>query len=229
MGSTGRSLQLITEKQGKTLKKIANQTRNLKNEQYRVVDDDGNVLLKKQGKEHQVTMTVGESRQTLPNAISIHNHPSGGTFSTEDLNDFGYGAKAIVASAPEGDYMLENLKMGTKNQYNGWLDMRNAMESEGVYKEWGVLELRNEARKAPHLQALREEQNKVTDEWYRRKQAGASSEELSALVAKSDRLGNEYSKALQAEERRLEVEPVHTWLKQNAGKYGFRYTFTEKK
>lgn len=79
--------------QDKTIKEYARKTANLKNEQYRIIDSNGNVLLKKQGDKHSVVMTLGEKREYMFGNISLHNHPGGGTFSIADLNDFGNGAK----------------------------------------------------------------------------------------------------------------------------------------
>lgn len=228
MGSTGKA-SLISDKQGKAIQKIANRTRKLKNEQYRILDAEGNAVLTAQGAEHMVKTSVGDKRNNMPGNISIHNHPSGGTFSADDFDDFGYGAKAIVAATPEGDYMLENLKVGTPTQYEGWYDMRDQMIADGAYKEWGILELRREAEKSPSVAKISAEIRKYSDEWLQQRNAGVPDSELTSLITKVNDLQTQYHNALKAEERRLETEPAHEWLKKNASKYGFRYTFKEKR
>ena len=101
-----------SEKQDRKLQSVANKIRNYKNEQYFVINDDGEIILHKKGGVGEVTHTVGESREFLPGAITLHNHPGdgefGGTFSDVDWRDFGYGAKEIRVSAPEGDYIITN-------------------------------------------------------------------------------------------------------------------------
>lgn len=119
-----------TEAQSKTLGKIIKKTANLKKEQYRIIDKDGNVLLEKKGDKSSVASTVGEHRENLPGNISIHNHPEGGTFSTADLSDFGYGAQEIVVASPEGTYSLVNTRMGQPDQFDGWIPLRDAIEKD---------------------------------------------------------------------------------------------------
>ena len=89
----------VTPLQNKTINQIANKTRNLKKEQYRIVNENGEIVLEKKGQEHEVSATLGEKREYLPGAVSIHNHPAGGTFSYPDLRDFGTGA-SVCSSIP---------------------------------------------------------------------------------------------------------------------------------
>lgn len=228
MGSVGSGNNTITPQQEKALNKIANKTRNLKNEQYRIVDQEGNVLLSKQGKEHEVSATVGEKRQFMDGNISIHNHPAGGTFSSADFTDFGHGATEIWAAAPEGTYKLINTRVGKDDQFSGWTRMRDAYNRD-IDHDMSYLTLRDKANEAPHIKALRDEMSSVSKKWVEARDSGASQSVLDGYIKRFDELENQLRPAVKAEIRRLEVEPNHEWLKKNASKYGFKYVFEERK
>lgn len=215
----------VTDAQLKTIGQIAKKTRNYKNEQYRAVNESGEVVLEKRGDGHSVTATVGEKRDTLRGAVTIHNHPDGGTFSTADLNDFGYGARAMYVAAPEGNYILENVRYGANDQYNGWYDMREAMENDNSLHFNSVLDVRKKAQEAPHIRALSEQMHKLSDRWVTLHDSGGSQVEMGKIADQYNKIEAVYKEQLKAEERRVEVEPYHNFLRANARKYGFRYTF----
>ncbi len=219
----------VTPAQTKMLAEVARRTRNLKNEQYRIINEDGEVVLHKKGNGNAVSATVGEKREHLENAVSIHNHPDGGTFSQDDLNEFGFGAKAMVVATPEGDYTLANKRMGQSNQYEGWLAMRNAMDDAGITRDRSFIEIRNEAQKAPAVKKKMDQMNKTSEAWVNARTAGASQKTLDGLMGKFEKEQAEYRELLQAEQRLVETKPYHDFYKKNAAKYGFSYSFKEKK
>lgn len=177
----------VTTAQNKTINRLARQTRDLKNEQYRIVNEDGDVVLEKKGTKHQVNSTVGEKREFMEGAVSIHNHPDGGTFSEPDLRDFGFGARQIVAASPEGTYKLTNMEYGTRNAKSGWHDMSEAMERAGVTKEISFTELRKQAQSQPAVARQMKAMQKTSDQWVRAREAGKSQATLDRLAAQYDR------------------------------------------
>ena len=214
--------------QDRTIGRIAKKTAELKREQYRIVNADGAVVLENRGDKHSVAATVGEKREHLRGNVSIHNHPDGGTFSPDDLSDFGYGAKEMVVSGPDGIYSLVNAKYGTKEQFSGWLDMREALEK--ACPETSGIKLLQQARKNLEHCEERERMSAISAEFVRRKDAGESVDDLRTWINGSgyDELEARYKKKLAAEQRRLEVEPFHRFYRENAGKYGFLYRFTPR-
>ena len=216
-----------TKKQNAEIQRVAKRTANLKKEQYRIIDRDGNVLLMKKGIAHEVAATVGEKRELLKGNISIHNHPSGGTFSADDLSDFGYGAKEIVAASPEGTYSLVNTNVGKPNQYEGWLDLKRAMEND--IQEVSTIQLRREARDNLRNSKTAKELRAIEDRFYKiqSEQGNAEAQEyITKNRQRYDSLVEQNTKEIDAEYRRLEVKPYDDYLKKNAKKYGFKYTFT---
>ena len=228
MGSVGSGNNTITPQQERALNKIANKTRNLKNEQYRIVDQDGNVLLTKHGGKGEVSATVGEKRQFMSGNIGIHNHPEGGTFSSADFRDFGFGATEIWVATPEGNYKLINTRVGKDNQFSGWNDMQEAYDRD-INTDMSYITLRNEAQQSTHIKSMMDEMSSISKEFMEKRNSGASQSTLDALGKKYDTLEAKYKTELKKEIRRLEVEPNHKWLKKNASKYGFKYVFEEKK
>ena len=229
MGSTGAITERLTSQaQEKTLRKLIKQTANLKKEQYRIVDDDGNVIFKKQGKNDHVSMTVGEHRQYGDGTVSIHNHPQddgalGGPFSENDLTDFGYGAKAIVVSAPEGEYRLTNLRFGKKDQTAGWIPLQN--EIKKVDANHSTAKVLKESNRIMAESAINKELKATSDRWVKRREAGASKEELDAISAHYDELSKKYKAELHRVRRKLEIQPYHEVYKKYAKKYGFQYIY----
>lgn len=216
----------VTEAQNKTLARIARQTRDLKNEQYRIINEDGEVVAVSKGTAHEVGLTRGEKRDKLPGAVSIHNHPAGGPFSSEDLDEFGMGARAMVVSGPDGVYRLTNTKYGTRDAHSGWYDMREAMEKAGIFEERGALYYRRKAEQSPKIKRMAAAREKLAAEWVRAREAGKP---LDALNERMGKMQEEYRAALRAEERRLEVQPYHDFYRKNARRYGFKYEFTPRK
>lgn len=232
--SNGKRVSLgRTVAQDKTINKISKRTRELKNEQYRIVDKDGNVLLTKQGIQHQVEVSVGEKREFLSGNISIHNHPNiygGGTFSPDDIKDFGYGAKEIVAVAREGNYRLVNV---TKDRVNGnWMELKAGLDK--IWQEadnQSSLQLRKQAQENLKNSTTKRQLEAITETWdkiQREKGKEAGKKYLDSVSAKFTELEARYKEEVSKEARRLEVEPYHEYLKKNAKKYGFRYIFEKR-
>lgn len=214
--------RMPTDEQSKTLKRIESRTRNLKNEQYRVVDRDGNVILEKQGNKNSVSYSVGEARDNIPGNITIHNHPDGGTFSSADLSDIGYGATEIRAASPEGTYILRNARYG--GRYDAakdktWVNMRDDIDvaSEGFKTH---RQLKSEIRK-PYDEQLKP----YTEKWEQRKAAGASWDELNAIAAEYTAKADSFRPQIEAAARKAYVDQYHQWYKSNAGNYGLEYEF----
>lgn len=211
--------------ESRILKKYIKSTANLKNEQYRIIDANGNVLIKKQGEEHQVSITTGEKREYLDGNISLHNHPNGGTFSADDIRDFGFGAKEIVISTPEGQYRLINTNYGTRKEKDGWLDFQRGLEK-----------VQSEEMNFRTLQDKANEYVRTTDTYKRYERLGKevmnkkntlSNEEFRKWVdATKEEYDNAYKEvqSLRAKEmRRIETQSSHNYIKKNARKYGFKY------
>lgn len=221
--------------QEKTLNSIATKTRNLKKEQLRVVDREGNVIMQKQGDKHSVEFTVGEARDNFAGNVTIHNHPEGGTFSTADIRSLGYGPTEIRAAAPEGTYILRNLRYGTKYdalKEKTWFDMQNDLESASdSFKSTRKLKMEIKADK---YKAIYDEKvGKVANEWLKRKNEGASQEELDGLMQRYRKADAEYTLTykpkIEADVRKAYTDQYDTWYKQNAQNYGMEYQFIPAK
>lgn len=211
--------------QEKTLRGIENRTRNLKKEQFRVVDRNGEVVMQKQGDKNSVSYSIGEARDNFPGNITIHNHPDGGTFSTADLSDIGHGATEIRAAAPEGTYILRDINHGTKWNANqkGWYEMRDDLDAASATFKTDR-QLRSQIRKP-----FDEQLKPMVDKWDKRRSEGASQEELTSLA-------NEYTQACDAMRPQIEkavrtayVQQYHDWYKSNASTYGMEYEFIPAK
>lgn len=217
-----------TMKQDKAVKALVKRTQNLKKEQYRIVDADGNVVLEKKGDAHSVAATVGEKRDLMRGNISLHNHPAGGTFSSEDFSDFGYGAREIVAAAPEGTYRLINKKFGTKDAYSGWVNLRDGARA---IPEASTTALLQQARANLANSATQKELNAISSRWAEIKdqQGNAAAQAYYATVKdKYDALTERHKAEVQQESRRLETAPFHEYLKAHAAENGFIYRFEKK-
>lgn len=214
-----------TEAQAKTLKGIESRTRNLKKEQFRVVDREGNVVMQKQGDKNSVSYSVGEARDNFPGNITIHNHPDGGTFSSADLSDIGYGATEIRAASPEGTYTLRNLNYRTKwtEDQKGWMDMRNDIEAASQ-------EFKTHRQMKKELREPFEKQVKpISDKWAKMRAEGASQEELNKIAKEYTEKWDALKPQLEQAARQAYVDQYHRWYKANAGLYGFEYIFTPTK
>lgn len=226
-----------TAKQDKTIKKLAKQTANLKKEQYRIIDSDGNVVLVKKGDRGSVKSTYGEKRQYLDGNISLHNHPAGGTFSPDDIDEFGFGAKEIVVSSPEGTYRLINANFDNKKKYDGWKPMMEKMEKE-IDSDVSYFSLRDQAmknlsgKKNSEYAKAGKQLDAITNKFVEiRKEKGQEKANAFAKAnrEKMDALQAKRSSELKNEVRRLEVKPYHDFYKENAKKFGFVYKFEKKK
>ena len=223
-----------TEAQTKTLNGIASRTRNLKKEQFRVVDREGNVIMEKQGDAHSVTYKIGEARDNFPGNITIHNHPDGGTFSTPDLSDIGYGATEIRAAAPEGTYIMRNTRYGRKYdaaKEKTWFDMKEDLEKASAnFKNETAIKKETKAR----YQADYDEKVSVwAKKWAEAKGSGASSEELNKYIDKYNKAKDAWeaeNKPKMAKDiRKAYVDQYHNWYKTNAYNYGMEYQFVPVK
>lgn len=218
----------VTEAQNKAINRIAKRTRDFKNEQYRVINEDGEIVLEKKGGKGEVSATVGEKRQNLPGAVTIHNHPDGGTFSDSDLNEFGYGARQMVVASPEGTYKLTNVKYGTPDQYRGWHDMKNAMDVAGVTRERGFMEIRKEVGKIPAVARQAEAMSRTSDRWVKAREAGKPQATLDRLMTQYTRQEAKYKELRKSAERKVVTQPYHDFYRKNASKYGFKYEFIKR-
>lgn len=218
----------VTAAQNKTVDRIAKRTRDLKNEQYRIINEDGEIVVERKGTRHEVSGTVGEKRQYMEGGVGIHNHPEGGTFSEADLRDFGFGARQIVVASPEGTYKLTNTKYGTPDQSKGWLSMRNAMDAAGVTRERSFMELRKEAQSQPAVSRQMKAMQKTSAQWVKARQEGKPQAVLDRLTAQYNRQDAKYKSLLKTAERKVETQPYHDFYRKNASKYGFKYEFTRR-
>ena len=218
----------VTAAQNKTVDRLVKRTRDLKNEQYRIVNENGEVVLERKGTRGEVGGTVGEKRQYMPGGVGIHNHPDGGTFSDADLKDFGFGARQIVVASPEGTYKLTNTKYGTKDQASGWYDMQKAMDAAGVTRERSFTELRKEAQSQPAVARQMKAISKTSDQWVKAREAGKPQATLDRLTAQYNRQQAKYKTLLDAATRNAETQPYHDFYRKNASKYGFKYEFIKR-
>ena len=223
-----RGSSIVTDSQQRTINSIANKTRKLKNEQYRIVDESGNVVLTKRGDSGSVAATVGEKRDNMPGAVSIHNHPDGGTFSADDLTDFGYGARAIVAATPEGNYTLVNVKYGAKDQTSGWLAMQRDMEAKGITDDVSFTQIKRQTENTPRVKKQAKKLGNISQRWIDARNAGKPQAVLDRLMSEYDKESVIYRAIFQEEQRKQETKPYHNYYKKYARKYGFDYSFNKK-
>ena len=230
MGSVGSVAHIVSNaspEAEKTLKQIIRKTQNLKNEQYRIIGENGEVLVEGKGDAHKVSVTVGQKREYMEGATSIHNHPAGGTFSDDDLRDFGFGARMIVVAGPNGEqYRLINDNYGTPRQTEGWLALQDALKRDVTSKmSDSPLYYMQTARK--NLENSREykEMQRLSEKWVKRRAEGASQEELQKYYDQYEKYSTIYKQKVKREQRRIEVRPAHEYLKKNAKKYGFTYSY----
>lgn len=214
-----------TEAQSKTLKSIESRTRNLKKEQFRVVDREGNVVMQKQGDQNSVSYKIGEARDNFPGNVTIHNHPDGGTFSSADLSDIGYGATEIRAAAPEGTYSLRNIRHGTKwvDGQKTWVNMRDDLDAASESFKT-ARQLKKELRE-PYEQQVKP----IADRWAKMRESGAAQAELDAVAKEYTEKWDALKPQLEQATRKAYVDQYHHWYNENAGKYGFEYSFTPVK
>ena len=210
--------------QDKKLNSIANKIRNYKKEQLFIVDENGEVVFHKKGENGSVSYKVGEAREFFSGNIGIHNHPHGGTFSSADLSDFGYGIKEIRVAAPEGTYILTNKKFGKKEQHNGWYDMRERLDSTKFLNSW---ESRNQAQTSPKLVRMREKMSITARRWNAARDSGNEAK-AESLRKKYTELDRSYRTAVETETNKVFYGQYHDFFKTNAKTYGFEYKFVKK-
>ncbi len=209
------------EAQEKTVNKIAKQTANLKNEQRRIIDENGNVVAEAKGSAHDVALTVGVMREFGKGAVDIHNHPEGGTFSAPDMKSFGYGVKEIVVSTPEGVYRL----IRATEKMPEWVKMRDALEAIPETSLVGLIKKSQEnMSNSPSARAIQ----KISEKWAQIKDTKGIAEANEYLANNKERYDSfvaKHREEVKQEQRRLEVEPYDKTLKQHAKEYGFIYRF----
>lgn len=226
---------IVTSAQQKTLKQVAKRTANLKNEQFRIIDESGNVVLEKQGGKHEVASTVGEGRQYGEGSVAIHNHPGGngqygGTFSDADLHQFAYGVRAIQVSAPEGTYTLVNKNYNNKKRYAGWMGLRE--EHLNVKAPESEFDVRKQVREKTKNSKTQKALDRINNTFMRirqKKGAEAANEYARKTKDQYDSLATRRRKEVDRETRRMMVQPYHEMFKKKAAKYGFKYTFVPNK
>lgn len=219
-----------TEAQAKTLKSIETRTRNLKKEQLRVVDRDGNVIMQKQGDAWSVSYKIREARDNFPGNITIHNHPAGGTFSSPDLTDFGHGVTEIRAATPEGTYIMRDIRHGAK--YNlakekTWYDMKEDIENTSQsFKNERLL---YKDIKEKYQDDFQEKVSSWAHKWANAKDNGASQETLQKYADEYNKANDAWNKEMKPkikkEVRAAYVDQYHQWYKSNAHNYGMEYEF----
>lgn len=219
-----------TAAQAKTLRGIESRTRNLKKEQFRVVDRNGNVVMDKKGDEHSVSYSVGEARDNFPGNITIHNHPSGGTFSSADLSDIGYGATEIRAAAPEGTYILRNTRYGQKydpSQTKTWYDMRESIDSaaEG-FKSSRALKKEVRQKFSDESKELDELSKKGVEIMQR---SGRDSPEFKKVYDEYTTKSDALKAKVETETRKAYTDQYHNWYKSHSMEYGLEYEFIPAK
>lgn len=224
MGSVGTSGVWQTNN---TLRKVAKRIKNLKKEQYYIIDKDGNISLKKQGGAQEVSATVGEKRDFLRGNVSIHNHPSGGTFSAQDLRDFGFGATDIFVSSNAGVYSLTKTTTGTPD----WVHLQQEYSKFLDKDVYGVsyLDRLRQARENTKDSASSKTISRISNEFERIRNTQGSdtaNRYFESMRSEYDSATKAHSAEVQREADRLLTLPAHKWLQQNASRYGFRYRLT---
>lgn len=229
------------EAQTKTLKSLIRKTANLKNEQYRIIDQNGNVVLEKKGDRHSVAAKLGEKREHMPGNISLHNHPNGGTFSPDDLSDFGTHAKEIVVAGRDGVYSLANANWDDPmKRTNGWVPMKEklekAMEEDPRFEDYRMedYKLRNKIAQEQRDAGKFEKYDQIQSELIRmHNEEGADlrnpTGKVKEMLDEYNRIEEQLAKERNAEMRRRVVKPFDDFYRENAEKYGFIYTFTPTK
>lgn len=219
-----------TAAQAKTLRGIESRTRNLKKEQFRVVDREGNVVMEKKGEAHSVSYSVGDAREHFPGNITIHNHPSGGTFSTADLSDIGYGATEIRAAAPEGTYVLRNTRYG--QSYNGattktWYDMRNDIESASMEFKSGIA-LKKQVRSqfSKESAEISDLANKAVEVM---RSKGSDSPEFKKMQSEYTQKSEALTAQIKTATQKAYTDQYDAWYKSHAMEYGLEYEFIPAK
>lgn len=234
MGSKGGTTTRpkLPETQSKAINNIVKRTANLKKEQYRIVSPDGKILVESKGDKGSVGTTVGEKRDAFwgnEGSVSIHNHPEGGTFSSADLKDFGFGAAEIYATSAEGTYILTAKDPSAKGR-SGWYDMQERLMNELDGKD-STTAIRKRAEQSPNIVALDKEiseKSAITlQQMNEMKANGATTDEINEFVTNSEayKLMEQRRVEFKKELRRQEVAPYDEFYKKNADKYGFVYTF----
>ena len=88
--------------------------------------------------------------------------------------------------------------------------------------------INNIARNTKRYKDASARATKLSDQWVKARQAGKPQSVLDGIAAKANTAIEKATKILREERRKAEVGPAHEWLKANASKYGFTYSFSKK-
>lgn len=114
----------------KTVRKVEVDNKGLNHEVGTVIDRMGNVILVVDGEQHKVSVSV----DVLKDNIMTHNHPNGGSFSTDDVRSFVEADMfELRATAPDG--MIYSLrKSKAKTNIDIVDDFEDAVSPSRIYE-----------------------------------------------------------------------------------------------
>ena len=219
-----------TAQQEKTLRNIESRTRNLKKEQLRVVDRDGNVVMEKRGDLNSVYFNRDEAYDNIPGNIAIHNHPEGGTFSIADISLMGFGATEMRVAAPEGTYILRNTRYGQR--YDGakqksWKNMQDDFESASLeFKSGLTVKKQVRAQFSKETAELEELSRKGMNSM---RNSGRDSAEFKSIYSEYEKKSAALGAQIEAATRNAYIAQYDSWLKNNSMEYGMEYEFVPTK
>ena len=215
----------------KALDKEEKRTRDFKREQMTVLDENGNVLLHRQGGNGHVTYKISEARDYFDGATITHNHPHGderggvsATFSTADVETFRYGLKEMRASGAEGTYVLRNKNWNNKDTkaYEFWQAYETFTSNQNFSGIKNIKAAQEKAHKSKIGKQYDSEIKKAGELWNK----GLKDEATKLFSNAEKNLKPQYKKEIQ----KILYEDMNAktsgWLKQNANKYGFEYRLT---
>ena len=209
------------------VREAADKIRGLDHEESFIIGADGKMRKYAVGDSGSVSMTVGDKREHAADAVIMHNHPSGGTFSPSDLHDLGYRPSEMRVVTTDGDYVMRGID-GKQN----WVGLRDSIEAaEANFKE--PYQLRNEIFEQKYRESYDAEVNSVAEKFIRQKESGASEETLNATLSEWKKVETAWLKKHPKEERDAEAERAyldqyHNHYKEHAAEYGIEYTFEPK-
>lgn len=208
------------------VKEAANKIRNLDHEEMFIISPEGRRRYSKVGESGQVTNKIGDMRENAPGAVLMHNHPSGGTFSSSDLHELGYMPKEIRAITPEGDYVMRSASDG---EMPNWVGLKDSLESvqDGFKSE---IQLRKEIYKQKYEDSYNREVGSFAQKWVDAKDSGAPKETLDELYGEWSKANDKWNEEHPKEERNAEatkayLDQWHQYYQEHAEEYGIDYKF----
>ena len=211
------------------VREAADQIRNLDHEELVVIDSDGRMNHYAVGDEGEVRTTVGAMREHATGAVIMHNHPSGGTFSPQDLHQLGYRPSEIRIATADGDYVMRSAD-GTVPH---WPKLQDAI----LNAEWDDFkepyQLRNEIYEQKYKASYDAEVTSIADRWIKQRNEGASQETLDATLKEWEKADKKWRKKHPKKEREAEAERAyreqyHKFYMEHAAEYGIDYSFEPK-